>query len=69
MNFLSAIKHATIGYGIRRQDWPPKALLHLDTLGELRWVCGGNQVAPLLGTDTGLSINEEDIKAKDWETI
>ena len=70
MNFLAAIKHAAIGYGIRRKVWHSKAILHLNNLCELEWCCDcDSHIAPLLGPDPAASVNAEDIKATDWETV
>lgn len=30
MNFIKAIQHATIGYGIRRKEWHERNILSLD---------------------------------------
>lgn len=62
MNFIQAVQHATIGYGIRRADWTSDAILYMEpkTLGPaLCWVKNG-RIANL-----GLL----DIRADDWETV
>jgi hypothetical protein len=69
MNFLTAIKHAAIGYGIRRKSWPEEnAILHLDNLNDLRWVRSG-VLCLLLGNPHDFDLTKEDIQAKDWEII
>jgi hypothetical protein len=68
MNFLTAIKHAAIGYGIRRKPWEEGYILHLNYSGELEWLACGS-TCPLLDGDTGWDLTEHDIKSKDWETI
>ncbi len=82
MNFLCAIKHAAIDYGIRRRAWVPGAILSLGNgaygngpdlywlEGLVPWDKGGDgRPAVLLGPDKTYDITEEDIKAIDWETI
>lgn len=66
MNFLNAIKHAAIGYGIRRQGWANN--LHLTHNGELKWV-GQTMKCSMLGGDTAWDLNKGDITALDWETV
>lgn len=79
MNFLSAIKHASIGYAIRRKVWRDNAMLHLDK-DNLYWInctmTGMVVYYPytddpciVLGTDKGFDLTEEDIKSLDWEVI
>lgn len=72
MNFLSAIKHAAIGYGIRRKSWDDRCILHLNNMGELEWVGHYHKdregkEANLFSSDYG--IVKEDITANDWETV
>lgn len=64
MNFIAAIQHASIGYGIRRKVW--KRMLHLDQ-HELFWVDTATS-AQLCGLSI-LDVSVEDIKATDWEAI
>lgn len=81
MNFLSAIKHAAIDYGIRRVVWPKYAILSLgngnrgDTC-QLYWLnVSKDQAAPchepvkLCGPDLTYDLSPEDIAATDWEVI
>jgi hypothetical protein len=69
MNFLTAIKHAAIGYGIRRKGWEDEdAILYLDNFNELVWVHSG-VTCTLIGDPEDFDLTVEDIKAKDWETI
>lgn len=72
MNFIKAIQHATIGYGIRRKSWevPFDTFLLLDHTGRLMW--SPNNVADfaiLMGNDPATDLNAEDLQATDWETI
>lgn len=68
MNFIAAIQHATIGYGIRRKAWHENSILHLGDGAALYWTHSKYQVA-LLGTDHGFDVNAADIAATDWEAI
>jgi hypothetical protein len=55
MNFLKALQHAFIGYGIRRKSWDEKAVLYfnydkdslhfLTGLGMCRLMSNGNPMA------------------------
>lgn len=59
MNFIGAIQHATIGYGIRRRKWDKDLIFWLDGVH-------------LKQTDTNLSLYVlcfEDFVAADWEAI
>lgn len=75
MNFLSAIKHAAIDYGIRRRAWARRdAILCLGngTNGcELYWIDGVGKDTPvkLCGTDAAFDLIVEDIQAQDWEVV
>lgn len=71
MNFLKAILHAGIGYGIRRKAWPPKAILSLDNFGELHWIDAVEEESRcrLLTGDLSWDLSPEDIQANDWETV
>lgn len=71
MNFIRAIQHATIGYGIRRKVWSSNEhcwlYLHND---QLQWAEGNIACScNLLGKDLSADLIEEDITATDWETI
>lgn len=71
MNFIGAIQHATIGYGIRRRIWAARVLLHLQD-HDLVWLeepPSGNNVCELLGPDKFYHLQPEDITATDWETV
>lgn len=74
MNFISAIKHATIDYGIRRRSWREGAILCLgnghDTC-QLYWIEGIGRDTPvkLCGPDKSFDLSVEDIQAQDWETV
>lgn len=71
MNFLAAILHAGIGYGIRRKSWNKDAVLYLDNLKVLRWLYGNakDEEARLLGPEVSIDVTSEDVRAKDWETV
>lgn len=72
MNFLAALKHAIIGYGIRRKSWPNKdAILHFTNLNDLEWL---NRVSEHTGPCVLLGrrasdLHSDDLTAIDWETI
>jgi hypothetical protein len=69
VNFLTAIKHAAIGYGIARKGWGDEGVcLYLDDCSDLRWVHSG-VTCTLIGDPEDFDLTVEDIKAKDWETI
>lgn len=71
MNFIAAIQHASIGYGIRRKAWRENVNCWLILVNhELHW-CEGNvaSVARLLGDDITCDLLAEDIAAGDWETL
>ncbi len=84
MNFLSAIKHAAIDYGIRRTCWQKDAILCLGNGSqscELYWLnvpkgsslgrgqYANDSPAKLCGPDKAFDLSPEDIAATDWETI
>lgn len=78
MNFLCAIKHAAINYGIRRRVWVSSAILSLSNGCELYWLetsKGGkhgddlNPPCKLLGPDKAYDLQPEDIVAQDWEVV
>ena len=72
MNFLNAIRHAAIGYGIRRKAWANEdAILTLDNFAELYWMhtTARNDPAKLAGPDRTYDLSVEDLQAKDWETV
>lgn len=75
MNFLSAVKHAAIDYGIRRRAWARQdAILCLGngTKGcELYWTSGVGTDTPvkLCGSDRTFDLSVEDIQAQDWEVV
>lgn len=59
MNFIGAIQHATIGYGIRRRSWNKELMFYLDGVH-------------LKQTDTDLPLYVlcfSDFAAVDWEAI
>jgi hypothetical protein len=69
VNFLTAIKHAAIGYGIARKGWGDEGVcLYLDDCSDLRWT-HNEQPCRLMGPSETLDLTKEDIQAKDWETI
>jgi hypothetical protein len=74
MNFINAIQHATIGYGIRRRAWREndRCWLTLDNFGNLQW-CEGNvggeaRLIPII-IDPSRDMIDEDIRALDWEAV
>ncbi len=78
MNFLSAIKHAAIDYGIRRRAWQKEAILSMSNGATccLYWLNipkegRGESDAPvkLCGPDKTYDLQPEDITATDWEVI
>lgn len=71
MNFIKAIQHATIGYGIRRKSWRDGATITIDNFGDLYWVEGVGMDVPikLCGRDAGFDLSPEDIRAQDWEAV
>lgn len=80
MNFLSAIKHAVIDYGIRRAAWHKDAILYLGNGSqgcEMYWLprpednehTVNQSPMRLCGPDKTLDIQPEDIVATDWEAI
>ncbi len=71
MNFIKAIQHATIGYGIRRKAWRerPDCFLHLRDDGDLEWDDPETIPCKLLGNDLAADLLPEDITATDWEAI
>lgn len=79
MNFMMAVKHAVIGYGIRRAEWKqvhggPDLILTLDHTGEFYWCTAPvpentNRPVQLLGPDMNHDLLSADIKAEDWEVI
>lgn len=78
MNFIRAIQHTALGYGIRRKEWRdnPDCYLCLQG-GNLVWSYnfvkrlqdnGHKRLIPkLLGPDFDVDIQEQDIRAEDWE--
>jgi len=70
MNFLNAIRHAAIGYGIRRKIWGSDSILSMDNGCCLWWInTQEDREARLLGPDRSLDLTAEDIQATDWETV
>jgi hypothetical protein len=79
MNFIAAIQHATIGYGIRRKAWKHDVILMLHNGSELHWLKDRNGVSVenfgtwtqchVLGSDKTHDLTAEDIAAQDWEAI
>lgn len=75
MNFIKAIQHATIGYGIRRRSWRQDAVLTVDNFGDLYWTSGVGTDTPVKlgvsgpGVDMTFDLNVEDIQARDWEVV
>lgn len=80
MNFLSALKHAFAGYGIRRACWNGLAVLHTSNgvqHNELYWLSssvkiGGvsNNSIPvkIMGPSPTYDLTLVDLQARDWET-
>lgn len=73
MNFLTALQHAFIGYGIRRKSWNKTAVLQwhqqekklgfgLINTGTVIW-------ARISNLDAGDTISIQDANATDWEAI
>lgn len=69
MNFINAILHVNIGYGIRRMSWQEGAILHLGGGQKLFWLGKEREPVTLLGDDETHDLNAEDLKATDWETV
>lgn len=71
MNFIKAVRHGTIGYGIRRRMWTRDAILTVDNFGELYWTNGvcTNTPVMLCGPDKAFDLSVEDIQAQDWEVV
>lgn len=70
MNFLKAIQHATIGYGIRRKCWGPKAILSLDNFARLYWLNSDCRLSAIFVQETdSYNLSLEDINSTDWETV
>lgn len=67
MSFLMALRHAFIGYGIRRKSWNDNRLTLVWEDDELRFLQSGPQDAGLIWSWTDLNIS--DLNATDWETI
>ena len=72
MNFLKALQHAFIGYGIRRKAWREEAILYFDLDGTgpddgLRWMQSGPHDATRAFVWPDISY--EDMGATDWEVI
>jgi hypothetical protein len=65
MNFIAAIQHTTIGYGIRRRTWPSKAILYIDNLHILRWM-ENEEECKILGVEVTMNLTAEDLTATDW---
>lgn len=79
MKFITAIQHATIGYGIRRKVWPENVIIYLENY-ELRYmndanknrtqgITGNNNEIQLLGPDQTFDLQAESVIATDWEAI
>lgn len=68
MNFIAAIQHASIGFYIRRKQWPNYAMLRMEGV-QLWWVNGVTFPANLLGIDKTGDVSAEDIQANDWEYV
>ena len=74
MNFIAAILHATIGYGIRRKAWSEGFTLHIDN-HELKWIDDKQQPAtkhsPVcqIGQGGDMHLGLEALRADDWEAI
>lgn len=71
MNFIKAVQHGTIGYGIRRRSWRQGAILSVGNSGELYWIEGVGTDTPvkLCGPDKAFDLSVEDIQAQDWEVV
>lgn len=73
MNFIKAVQHATIGYGIRRKAWAPHAILSLGNLGEFYWLNDTFRTTEtpvqLCGPDKAFDLQPHDLQATDWECI
>jgi hypothetical protein len=67
MNFIQAVQHGSIGYGIRRAIWPKDVILTVNNFGGFDWMLGGE--AELLGDDPASDLSVEDVKSEDWVTI
>jgi hypothetical protein len=75
MNFIAAIQHAGIGYGIRRTCWHGDAILHTNNMHELPWLTRKGEDQPYaapFAKDRAQSAHEitmEDVMAQDWDTV
>ena len=71
MNFIAAVQHATIGYGIRRKRWSDKSILALGPDGHsFEWLESTTpDPVKLLGPDLTYDLTPDDIMAEDWETV
>lgn len=74
MNWINAILHASIGYGIRRKSWPEGKILHLnENRKRFEWADGTQTPSDLwvatefLKSVTGEANSTE--PAGDWEVI
>lgn len=70
MNFLNAIRHAAIGYGIRRKSWPDGWILSIDNACRLWWLpmAPGRQ-DEMCGLLDDHGLDDGDITAEDWTTV
>jgi hypothetical protein len=74
MNFLKALQHAFIGYGIRRKSWDEKAVLYFNyDKDSLHFLASFNDGFGYVQADeqwepNGLTIAESFL-ATDWEAI
>lgn len=62
MNYIAAIQHATIGYGIRRLNWDMKVLLLLQR-HHLHFVNDDGT------TGERAALTYDDMTAENWETV
>jgi hypothetical protein len=77
MNFITAIQHLPLGYGIRRKPWNKEAILmQPDQAGVLIWMYSHLPAKlrpdlqhPFTSHEATDSITCCDIIATDWETV
>lgn len=67
MNFIAAIQHATIGYGIRRKNWKENRTLYLNEDAELIETSTGARIT--LCGELSCDLKREDLQATDWEVV
>lgn len=69
IDFLAAIRHATIGYAIRRKAWPGEASLYLRGDGALRWTDTDRECGLLDVPGGEGNLQAVDLTAHDWQAV